>query len=46
MQVILDGVTITQALGALSAKGIEIEHVRSAQNRLETLFLRLTSKVD
>ena len=46
VQVILDGVTITQALGALSAKGIEIEHVRSAQNRLETLFLRLTSKVD
>jgi len=40
----LDGMSISQALGELSSKGIEIEHVRSAQNRLETLFLHLTSK--
>ena len=44
IQVTLDGVNISQALVALSANKIEIEHVRSAQNRLETLFLRLTSK--
>jgi len=44
IQVVLDGMSISQALGELSSKGIEIEHVRSAQNRLETLFLHLTSK--
>ncbi|SMN15206.1 ABC-type multidrug transport system, ATPase component [uncultured Candidatus Thioglobus sp.] len=44
IQVILDGISISQALSELSKKGIEIEHVRSAQNRLETLFLHLTSK--
>ncbi|MBT6967042.1 MAG: ABC transporter ATP-binding protein [Candidatus Thioglobus sp.] len=44
IQVVLDEVSISQALNALSVKGIEIEHVRSAQNRLETLFLRLTSR--
>ncbi|HIL03053.1 MAG: ABC transporter ATP-binding protein, partial [Candidatus Thioglobus sp.] len=44
IQVVLDGISISQALGELSSKGIEIEHVRSAQNRLETLFLHLTSK--
>jgi ABC-2 type transport system ATP-binding protein len=44
IQVILDGINISYALNALSNQGIEIEHVRSAQNRLETLFLRLTSK--
>nr|BAM75728.1 hypothetical ABC transporter, ATP-binding protein [uncultured microorganism] len=44
IQVVLDGISISQALGELSSKGIEIEHVRSTQNRLETLFLHLTSK--
>ncbi|CAC9580033.1 Uncharacterized efflux ABC transporter, ATP-binding protein YadG [uncultured Gammaproteobacteria bacterium] len=44
IQVILDGMSISRTLSELSKKGIEIEHVRSAQNRLETLFLRLTSK--
>ncbi len=44
IQVILEHESISQALSALSAQSIEIEHVRSAQNRLETLFLRLTSK--
>ena len=45
VQVVLDKMNISQALNLLSLKDIEIEHVRSAQNRLETLFLRLTSKV-
>lgn len=44
IQVSLNDVNISQALIALSENKIEIEHVRSAQNRLETLFLRLTSK--
>jgi len=44
LQVILDGINISSALNELSQQGVEIEHVRSAQNRLETLFLRLTSK--
>lgn len=44
LQVILDGINISSALNELSKQGVEIEHVRSAQNRLETLFLRLTSK--
>lgn len=34
-------VSITQVLQILSQNGIEIAHVRSAQNRLETLFLNL-----
>ncbi|WXU00406.1 MAG: putative ABC transporter ATP-binding protein YadG [Catillopecten margaritatus gill symbiont] len=34
-------VSITQVLQILSQKGIEIAHVRNAQNRLETLFLNL-----
>lgn len=46
LQVMLDGLSISGALNALSQEGIEIEHVRSAQNRLETLFLRLTSGAD
>ncbi|WP_428087933.1 ABC transporter ATP-binding protein [Candidatus Thioglobus sp.] len=46
IQVVLDGVSISRALNALSGEGIEIEHVRSTQNRLETLFLSLTSKAD
>ncbi len=44
IQVVLDGMSISQALSELSLKGIEIEHVKSTQNRLETLFLHLTSK--
>jgi ABC-2 type transport system ATP-binding protein len=46
LQVVLDGVSISYALNLLSAEGVEIEHVRSTQNRLETLFLRLTSQAD
>lgn len=34
-------VSITQVLQILSQNGIEVAHVRSAQNRLETLFLNL-----
>lgn len=44
LQVVLDGINISSALNELSKQGVEIEHVRSAQNRLETLFLHLTSK--
>ena len=44
MQVVLDKLSISNALEVLGKEGIEIEHVRSAQNRLETLFLRLTSR--
>ncbi|MBC8494490.1 MAG: ABC transporter ATP-binding protein [Candidatus Thioglobus sp.] len=46
MQVVLDKLSISNALETLGKEGIEIEHVRSAQNRLETLFLRLTSRED
>lgn len=35
------GVSVTQVLQILSQNGIEIAHVRSAQPRLETLFLNL-----
>lgn len=43
LQVVLEsGLSITQALKSLSEQGVSIEHVRSSQNRLETLFLRLT----
>ncbi|KAA0438852.1 MAG: ABC transporter ATP-binding protein, partial [Candidatus Thioglobus sp.] len=35
------GVNITQVLQILSENGIEIKYVKSAQNRLETLFLDL-----
>ncbi|SFV88275.1 ABC-type multidrug transport system, ATPase component [hydrothermal vent metagenome] len=37
-------VSITQILQTLSQEGIEIAHVRSAQNRLETLFLNIVKK--
>ena len=44
LQVVLDAnISITQVLQKLSEQGIEIDHVRSAQNRLETLFLHLTA---
>jgi ABC-2 type transport system ATP-binding protein len=46
LQVMLDDLSISSALNALSQKGIEIGHIRSTQNRLETLFLRLTSGVN
>lgn len=36
---------ITDVLQSLSKQGISIEHIRSTQNRLETLFLHLTNKV-
>lgn len=44
LQVVLDeNISITQVLQILSDQHIDIDHVRSAQNRLETLFLHLTS---
>ncbi|MDC9714633.1 MAG: ABC transporter ATP-binding protein [Gammaproteobacteria bacterium] len=44
LEVVLESTTsITQALQILGEHGINIDHVRSAQNRLETLFLNLTS---
>ncbi len=36
-------INITDMLRALSQQGISIKHVRNAQNRLETLFINLTS---
>ncbi len=45
LQVVLQsGMSITAALKQLAQQGIEIKHVRSSQNRLETLFLRLTAE--
>ncbi|CAC9435216.1 Uncharacterized efflux ABC transporter, ATP-binding protein YadG [uncultured Gammaproteobacteria bacterium] len=41
--VLESGTSITQALQTLGEHGISIDHIRSAQNRLETLFLNLTS---
>lgn len=35
---------ITDVVQVLSKQGINVEHVRSAQNRLETLFLHLTNE--
>ncbi len=47
MQIVLEpDMSITDALNALSKESISVDHVRSAQNRLETLFLRLTSEGD
>ncbi len=37
-------VNITNVLQNLSVQGVSVEHVRSTQNRLETLFLCLTNK--
>ena len=37
-------VTISSIFPTLSKQNINISHIRSAQNRLETLFLRLTNK--
>ncbi|MEO1939020.1 ABC transporter ATP-binding protein [Candidatus Thioglobus sp.] len=45
LQVVLESKTnITDVLQALAKQGVSIDHVRSAQNRLETLFLCLTNK--
>lgn len=45
LQVALEADTnITDVLQALFQQGISVEHVRSAQNRLETLFLHLTNE--
>ncbi|MDG2353737.1 MAG: ABC transporter ATP-binding protein [Gammaproteobacteria bacterium] len=45
LQVVLGvDINITDVLQNLSKQGVSVDHVRSAQNRLETLFLRLTKK--
>ncbi len=47
LQVILESeVSITEVLQVLSGQGIDINHIRSTQNRLETLFLCLTNKTN
>ena len=44
LQVVLDSDNnITNVLQNLAKQGVSVDHVRSAQNRLETLFLNLTS---
>jgi ABC-2 type transport system ATP-binding protein len=45
LQIALDkGVSVSFVLQMLSQQGIEIDHVRSSQNRLERLFLNLTTQ--
>jgi ABC-2 type transport system ATP-binding protein len=45
IEVVLDkNTSVSSALRDLSACGIDIQHVRSSQNRLEQLFLNLTQK--
>jgi ABC-2 type transport system ATP-binding protein len=45
LQVTLEvSINITDVLQSLSKQGISVEHIRSTQNRLETLFLNLTNK--
>jgi len=45
LQVVIESKSnITDVLQTLAKQGVSIEHVRSAQNRLETLFLCLTKK--
>jgi len=45
LQVVLGAdINITDVLQNLAKQGVSVDHVRSAQNRLETLFLRLTKK--
>jgi ABC-2 type transport system ATP-binding protein len=47
LQVVLESDTnITDVLQNLSNQGVSVDHVRSTQNRLETLFLCLTAKDD
>jgi len=44
MKIVLESNTdITEALNDLSKQGICVNHIRSSQNRLETLFLHLTN---
>ena len=38
-----EGTTISDVISALSAQNINVLHLRSSQNRLESLFLSLTS---
>jgi len=45
IKVLLDSKTnISEVLVSLQDQGVSIDHVRSAQNRLETLFFYLTDK--
>ncbi|SMM98068.1 ABC transporter, ATP-binding protein [uncultured Candidatus Thioglobus sp.] len=45
LKIVLESeINITRALQVLSEHSINIDHIRSAQNRLETLFLNLTKK--
>lgn len=45
LQVTLESdINITDVLQDLSVQGVSVDHVRSTQNRLETLFLCLTTK--
>jgi len=44
VQVIVDkDLSITDVVESLSDQGVKVKHIRSVQNRLETLFLSLTS---
>lgn len=44
MKIVLESeIDITEALNDLSKQGICVNHIRSSQNRLETLFLHLTN---
>jgi len=38
-----EGTTISDVISALLAQNINVLHLRSSQNRLESLFLSLTS---
>jgi ABC-2 type transport system ATP-binding protein len=38
-----EGVSISDVVGSLSEQNIQISHLRSSQNRLEALFLSLTT---
>ena len=38
-----EGISISDVVSALSNQNIHVSHVRSSQNRLEALFLSLTS---
>lgn len=45
LQVVLKSdINITDVLQSLSKQGINVEHIHSTQNRLETLFLHLTNE--
>jgi ABC-2 type transport system ATP-binding protein len=38
-----EGVSISDVVGSLSEQNIQVSHLRSSQNRLEALFLSLTT---